>query len=203
MIAHLEGNISEIDPTAVIIDCNGVGYLVKISLYTYSAIQKLSKVKLFTHLQVREDAQVLYGFSEVRERKLFEHLMSVSGVGGNTALMMLSSLSPDELAHAIVTANEKLLQSIKGIGGKTAARIILELKDKIKLDKLAGEMAPGAQSGTTLSAFAGMTQREEALRALVNLGFPKAQMEKRLDEIIRASGEAITVEQLIRLGLKG
>jgi Holliday junction DNA helicase RuvA len=136
MIAHLEGNISEIDPTAVIIDCNGVGYLVKISLYTFSAIQKLPKVKLFTHLQVREDAHVLYGFSEVRERKLFEHLMSVSGVGGNTALMMLSSLSPDELAHAIVTANEKLLQSIKGIGGKTAARIILELKDKIKLDKI-------------------------------------------------------------------
>jgi Holliday junction DNA helicase RuvA len=203
MIAHLEGNISEIDPTAVIIDCQGVGYLVKISLYTYGAIRELQKVKLFTHLQVREDAHVLYGFSEVRERKLFEHLISVSGVGGNTALMMLSSLSPDEIAHAIVTANEKLLQGIKGIGGKTAARIILELKDKIKVDKLAGDMSPTGQSALALSAFSGMTQREEALRALVNLGFPKAQMEKKLDDIIRGAGETITVEQLIRLALKG
>lgn len=203
MIAHLEGTVSEIDPTAVVLDCNGVGYLVKISLYTYSAIRDKNRVKLFTHLQVREDAQLLYGFAEVRERKLFEHLISVSGVGGNTALMVLSSISPDEVAHAIVTANEKLLQSIKGIGGKTAARIILELKDKIKVDKLAGDMAPSAQSGAALSAFAGMTQREEALRALVNLGFPKAQMEKKLDEIIRNAGDQVTVELLIRQVLKG
>lgn len=203
MIAHLEGTVSEIDPTAVVLDCNGVGYLVKISLYTYSAIRDKNRVKLFTHLQVREDAQLLYGFAEVRERKLFEHLISVSGVGGNTALMVLSSISPDEVAHAIVTANEKLLQSIKGIGGKTAARIILELKDKIKVDKLAGDMARSAQSGAALSAFAGMTQREEALRALVNLGFPKAQMEKKLDEIIRNAGDQVTVELLIRQVLKG
>lgn len=203
MIAFLEGVIAELDPTYVVIDCQGVGYMVKISLYTYSAIQNSPRVKLHTHLQVREDAHILFGFSEIRERKLFEHLISVSGVGGNTALMMLSSLSPDELAHAIVNANEKLLQGIKGIGGKTAARIILELKDKVRLDKLAGDLAPGTHSAGTLSAFAGNNAREEALRALVSLGFPKAQMEKKLDEIQRREGEQQSVEQLIKAALKG
>lgn len=202
MIAFLQGNIAEVDPTYAVIDCQGVGYMVKISLYTYSAIREAKTIKLHTHLQVREDAHVLYGFSEVRERKLFEHLISVSGVGGNTALMVLSSLSLDELAHAIVTANEKLLQSIKGIGGKTAARIILELKDKVKLDKLVGELTPGSNAAAGASAFSGMQQREEALRALVNLGFPKLQMEKKLDDLIKKDGDGLTVEQLIKAALK-
>ncbi|NBV13794.1 MAG: Holliday junction branch migration protein RuvA [Sphingobacteriia bacterium] len=202
MIAFLEGVIAELDPTYVIINCNGVGYLVKISLYTYGALRELKTVKLHTHLQVREDAHILYGFSEIRERKLFEHLISVSGIGGNTALMVLSSLSPEEVAHAIVTANEKLLQSIKGIGGKTAGRLILELKDKVKLDQLSGGKFSAENSSTSI-AFAGLTKRDEALRALVNLGFPKATMEKTLDTILKREGEDIAVEQLIKFALKG
>jgi len=203
MIAFLEGTIAEIDPTYVIINCQGIGYSVKISLYTYGAIREQTKIKLHTHFQVREDAQVLYGFSQVRERKLFEHLISVSGVGGNTALMVLSSLSPEEVAHAIVTANEKLLQSIKGIGGKTAARLILELKDKVKLDNLSGALGAEQGSEAASTAFASLNQRDEALRALLSLGFPKNQMEKKLDEILKREGDGLSVEHLIKAALKG
>ncbi|MEM8892087.1 MAG: Holliday junction branch migration protein RuvA [Bacteroidota bacterium] len=195
MIAYLDGKLAQIDPSFAIIECNGIGYLVKISLNTFSQIKKKEKVKLLTYFQVREDAQVLYGFSNAREKVLFEQLISISGVGGNTAIMILSSISPEELYMAIQSEDTMALKRVKGIGAKTAGRIVLELKDKIKLD---GEIAsPGVGQKLAESS-----RKQEALTALANLGLPKAQMSKRIDKILAEGGGDLSVEQIIKQALR-
>jgi len=192
MYSYFEGKLIEKTPTYAIIDCNGVGYMIHISLHTFSGISNKEKCKLYTHLAVKEDSHTLYGFSGQEERTLFRHLISVSGVGCNTARMMLSSLSPMEITSAILTDNVTALQSIKGIGGKTAQRIILDLKDKI--GKISGDKE--------ILLVEHNTKRDEALSALVMLGFNKTAVEKMLDKIIRSETADITVEQLIKLALK-
>ena len=195
MIAYLDGKLAQIDPSFAIIECNGIGYLVKISLNTFSQIKEKEKVKLLTYFQVREDAQVLYGFSNAREKVLFEQLISISGVGGNTAIMILSSISPEELYMAIQSEDTMALKRVKGIGAKTAGRIVLELKDKIKLD---GEIAsPGVGQKLAESS-----RKQEALTALANLGLPKAQMSKRIDKILAEAGGNLSVEQIIKQALR-
>lgn len=195
MIAYLDGKLAQIDPSFAIIECNGIGYLVKISLNTFSQIKEKEKVKLLTYFQVREDAQVLYGFSNAREKVLFEQLISISGVGGNTAIMILSSISPEELYMAIQSEDTMALKRVKGIGAKTAGRIVLELKDKIKLD---GEIAsPGVGQKLAESS-----RKQEALTALANLGLPKAQMSKRIDKILAEAEGDLSVEQIIKQALR-
>lgn len=195
MINYLEGKLAVKDPTYVVIDINGVGYEAKISLITYSAIKGKDQCKLYTHLSIREDAHTLFGFSEESEKRRFLDLISISGVGPSTGLMILSSLSPEELQHAIVNEDVKTIQSVKGIGSKTAQRIVLELKDKMKkeglLDK-AIEKVP----------FANNTLREEALSALTTLGIAKPSAEKSIDIILKQHGQDINLEELIKLALK-
>ena len=195
MIAYLDGKLAQLDPAFAVIECNGVGYLVKISLNTYTQIKGKEKVKLMTFFQVREDAQVLYGFSNAREKVLFEQLISISGVGGNTAIMILSSISPEELYMAIQSEDTLALKRVKGIGAKTAGRIVLELKDKIKLD---GEVV-SAGVGQKLAE---SSKKQEALTALANLGLPKAQMSKRIDKILAEAKEELSVEMIIKKALK-
>ncbi|MEM6801007.1 MAG: Holliday junction branch migration protein RuvA [Bacteroidota bacterium] len=195
MIAYLDGKLAQLDPSFAVIECNGVGYLVKISLNTYTQIKGKDKVKLMTFFQVREDAQVLYGFSNAREKVLFEQLISISGVGGNTAIMILSSISPEELYMAIQSEDTLALKRVKGIGAKTAGRIVLELKDKIKLD---GEIV-SAGVGQKLAE---SSKKQEALTALANLGLPKAQMSKRIDKILADAQEELSVEMIIKKALK-
>lgn len=195
MIAYLQGKIAQVEPTFAIIDCGGIGYLVKISLNTYSLIKDADSTKLFTYFQVREDAQILYGFSKPQEQKLFEQLISISGVGGNTAMMILSSISPEDLLTAIRTENAHALKQVKGIGAKTAGRIILELKDKITLDA-------GSAGGTVGGVVRGTNNKQEALIALTSLGMPKAAMAQRIDRILKEEGNDLSVEQIIKLALR-
>ena len=192
MIHHLDGKLISKNPTHLVIECGGVGYMVNISLYTYSKIANSERCKVYTHLSIKEDAHTLYGFFDEEERQLFRHLISVSGIGTNTARMMLSSLSPTEIQQAIINGNAAVLQNIKGIGGKTALRTIIELKDK--LGKASGVM-PGI---TNLNY---NKTKEEALGALTTLGFVKSNAEKVIDRIIRKNAD-ITVEQLIKEALK-
>jgi Holliday junction DNA helicase RuvA len=191
MIAQIRGTLIEKTPTYVIIDCGGVGYELKISLNTFSQIGTGTECLLFTHFVVREDAQILYGFKETSERELFRLLISVSGVGSATAVMILSSLSPNETKGAILTGDVNTLKSVKGIGAKSAERIIIDLRDKIgKIDGAA-----------TISLTPSNTIKEEALSALVMLGFSKNPAEKALTKIL-SSGEELTVEELIKRTLK-
>lgn len=194
MIAHLNGTLTEKTPTYVVVDCGGVGYLASISLTTYSKIGAPgTTARLLTHAIYREDAQLLFGFAEAAERDMFRHLISVSGVGGNTALLMLSALTVTDIETAIATANLPLLKGVKGIGEKTAQRIILDLR---------GKVAKGS-SGIPSNLLSGIhREREEAMTALVSLGFNKAAVEKAIDGIIRKQGEGLTVEQLVKEGLK-
>ena len=178
------------------LDCNGVGYFVNISLYTYSEIENREKVKLFTHLVVREDAQLLYGFFTEIEKNLFLHLISVSGIGPNTARLVLSSMSVQEFQKAIIQGDVRLIQSIKGIGPKSAQRLILELKDKLKKDSLHEEMDSSSIHGN-LSVLT-----EEALAALTMLGFQKAQAEKAIQKATKENPSIHLVEELIKLSLK-
>lgn len=194
MFAYLRGKVAELESTHVVIDCQGVGYLARISLHSYSKLVLGEENKLHTHLQVREDAHVLFGFTDVRERQLFEQLIAISGVGANTALMILSSLSPDELFQAIRSGDNLSLQRIKGIGAKTAARIILELKDKVQLD---GGAAPAFAAPGDKNKL-----RNDALAALMGLGMPRAAMEKRVDAIIAEQPAGLSVEQLVKLALR-
>lgn len=190
MIAHLNGKLVEKNPTNVVIECAGVGYFVKISLHTFSAIGSEENLKLFTQQIVREDAHLLFGFSTVEEREVFNLLLSVSGIGPNTAILMLSSLQPAEIANAIQTEDVRTIQSIKGIGTKTAQRVILDLKDKMVK----------VEWGGASNIFVGHnTNRFDALTALISLGFDKKAAEKAIDKI--ATGEE-TVEQLIKGALK-
>jgi len=191
MIHHLKGQLIEKNPTYVVIECNGVGYTVNISLHTFSLIPESEAVNLYTHLQVKEDSHTLYGFAEKSEREIFRLLISVSGVGTNTARVMLSSLQPREVTEAIASGNVPVIQSVKGIGAKTAQRIILDLKDKV-LKVLGDDEIFVSQSNSN---------REEALSALEILGYNRRQAGKVVDKILKDDPES-TVESIIKLALK-
>jgi holliday junction DNA helicase RuvA len=197
MIAYLDGKLAYKDPSYVIIDVSGVGYQVKISLQTYAALHNTGeRCKLHTLLIVREDSHTLFGFSASEEKDLFEDLTSVSGIGPSTAMVMLSSLSSSEIKQALVMEDVKTIQSIKGIGLKTAQRAIIELKDKLKKDNLVAGITPN------IFAPANAKLRNESLAALVMLGIPRATAEKSIDTILKREGNEITVEQLIKLALR-
>lgn len=190
MIAHLNGRLIEKHPTNLIIECGGVGYFVKISLNTFSAIGSGEQLKIYTQQIIREDAHLLFGFATVEERDVFNLLLSVSGIGPNTAILMLSSLQPAEIAQAIQTEDVRTIQAIKGIGAKTAQRVIIDLKDKMVKVEWGG--------GTNI--FAGHnTNRFDALTALISLGFDKKAAEKAIEKI--ATGTE-SVEELIKGALK-
>ncbi|MHA7841897.1 MAG: Holliday junction branch migration protein RuvA [Winogradskyella sp.] len=191
MITHLEGKLVEKNPTDVVIDCNGVGYFINISLHTFSQIPDREHLKLYTYLQVREDSHSLYGFSSKTEREIFKLLISVSGIGANTARTMLSSLTPEQVKEGIANGDVALIQSVKGIGAKTAQRVIIDLKDKVL--KVYGI--------DELSLIPNNTSKDEALSALDVLGFNKKQSEKVVDKILQAQPDAL-VEQIIKEALK-
>jgi Holliday junction DNA helicase RuvA len=196
MIAYVNGIVTYKDPAYAIIDVNGVGYEVRISLQTYTSLPDIgTRCKLVTFLNIREDAHVLYGFWGNDEKRLFLDLTSISGIGPSTALVMLSSLSSSEIRQGIIDEDLRLIQSIKGIGSKTAQRVILELRDKIRKEDL-------VSTGTKTTETSSGTLRSEALAALVTLGIPKATAEKSLDVIIKREGQSISVENLIKLALR-
>ena len=196
MIEYIRGELAEITPALAVIDCNGIGYGIHISLNTYSAIQGKKSVKLYIHEAIREDAHALFGFSTKQERELFLLLISVSGIGGNTARMILSALSPSELCNVISSGNEKLLKSVKGIGLKTAQRIIVDLKDKIA--SIGVETVSGSM--TTLTP-ANTEVYDEAIAALTMLGFAQAPSQKVVTAILKED-PSLSVEKVIKLALK-
>lgn len=195
MITYLKGRLAFKDPTHLVVDVGGIGYEVKISLTTYSQVKDKEDILIQTYLHVKEDSHTLFGFYEASEKKRFLDLLSINGVGPSTALMILSSLDAKELQAAIVQEDVKTIQSVKGIGGKTAQRIILELKDKMKkeglLDKSV-EIQPRFDN----------TLRSEALSALTTLGINKSIAEKTVDKILKEYGIEIKLEELIKLALK-
>ena len=191
MYAFISGKIAEITPAYVIIDNHGVGYFINITLNTFTAIGNQEEVRLYTHLQILEDAHNLFGFYTVKERDMFEMLISVSGVGCNTARLILSSLTVNELSTAIANENAKVIQNVKGIGAKTAQRILVDLKDKVKKTDFEEENVPVVNN----------TIKDEALSALVILGFSKNAAGKALDKLLKQHPDA-TVEMLIREALK-
>ncbi len=191
MISHIQGKLIEKTPTEVVIECNGVGYEIHISLHTYSQIPDSENVKLYTYLQVKEDAHSLFGFAEKKERELFKLLISVSGIGASTARTMLSSLNPEQIIQAIAANDVGTVQSIKGIGLKTAQRVILDIKDKV-LKIYAIEEISGSSYNTN---------KEEALSALEVLGYIRKNAEKVVEKII-VNSPAATVEELIKQALK-
>lgn len=195
MIAFLKGRLVHKEPTHVIIDVGGVGYQVNISLATFSDVKDQENIMLYTHLAIREDAHILFGFSKDGEKKLFQQLISVNGVGPSTAIVMLSYMNSNELKTAIVQENAAALQSIKGIGAKTAQRVIIDLKDKLKKENWEESQVP-------ISHGPHNTLRKEALSALVILGLPKAAAEKSVDAVLKKSGNTITLEDLVKQALK-
>jgi Holliday junction DNA helicase RuvA len=191
MIAHLQGKLVEKSPTHIVIDCGGVGYHINISLHTYSLLPNADLVKVFTHLQIKEDAHTLYGFIEKSEREIFRLLLSVSGIGAGIARTMLSSLDPKQITNAIALGDVATIQTIKGIGNKTAQRVILDLKEKVvKLYDL-----------DELSVSQSNTNKDEALSALEVLGFVRKTCEKVIEKIVLAEPDA-TVETIIKKALK-
>jgi holliday junction DNA helicase RuvA len=190
MIDHLEGRLSSITPTYAVVDCGGVGYLVHISLYTFSKIKDLERVRILTHLVIREDAHVLYGFGDEHEREIFRHLISVSGVGAATARVILSSMPPKDIELAIIAEDVISLKKVKGIGAKTAERIIVDLK---------GRLGKGLDLSTPGLKPAG--GKFEAAMALVALGFNRAAAEKALEKAA-AQGSEMKVEDWIKVALK-
>lgn len=195
MITYLKGKLAYKDPTYVIVDVGGIGYEVKISLTTFSAIKEKEEILLHTYLHIKEDAHTLFGFFDLPEKKRFLDLISITGVGPSTGLMVLSSLTAEELQHAILQEDVKTIQGVKGIGGKTAQRIILELKDKMKKEGL-------LDSGLELSIKPRNTLKEEALSALITLGIPRLSAQKQIDSILKESSQDITLEELIKMTLK-
>ena len=191
MITHIQGRLTEKNPTDVVIDCNGVGYLLNISLNTYSQIPDQENLKLYTHLQVKEDSHTLYGFATLAEREIFRLLISVNGIGASTARTMLSSLTPKQVREGIASEDVALIQSVKGIGSKTAQRVIIDLKDKI-LKVYDIDEAMVSQSNTS---------KDEALSALEVLGFAKKQSERVVDKILGNQPE-VSVETIIKEALK-
>jgi holliday junction DNA helicase RuvA len=193
MIAYIKGEIAHKSPTFIIVEAAGLGYHINISLYTYARVEKLESVKILTHLHIKEDAHTLYGFADSAERSLFVHLISVSGIGPNTAQLILSSMNPDELRAAIIGEDVNALQRLKGVGPKTAKRIILDLKDKMMKDSGGEPIALAPQHNTI---------REEALSALVALQFNRIQAQKALNRILNDKPGVAGVEELIKLALK-
>ena len=196
MYEYISGKLASLEPTQAVIDCGGVGYLLEITLNTYEQLRKTptGPVKLYAHLVVREDAHQLFGFADMAEREMFRLLVSISGVGNQTARVMLSSLTVDELRTAIATQDFKKVQRVKGIGAKTAQRIVIELADKVGMVSGERRMESGEQSRA----------RDEAMTALVMLGFAKPAVEKLLmsTDWKNADGTAMTVEEIIKEGLK-
>ena len=191
MYEYLSGQLTEVTPSYAVIDCGGVGYMVEISINTYTKIKELREVKLLTHYVVREDAHLLFGFFDPAEREMFRQLIAISGVGVATARVMLSTLTVNEIKEAVLSQNARAIQSVKGIGAKSAQRIILELQDKM-----------GNVSETMLaSMFASNKNVEEALSALVMLGFPKAAANKAL-QAVNKQQPGLSVEELIKMALK-
>ena len=191
MIDYIKGNITQLTPTFVTVETAGVGYFINISLSTFSRLENKSEIRILIHEIIREDTHQLYGFAEAEERDIFRHLISVTGVGANTARMMLSSLNTVEIEQAIISSDVNILKSIKGIGLKTAQRIIVDLKEKLGKHAVSGE----------IFAFSDNTNREEALSALVMLGFAKSAVSKVLDKIVREQ-KNMTVEEMIKKALK-
>jgi Holliday junction DNA helicase RuvA len=196
MIDYLNGKLVHKDPTYVLLDVGGIGYHVNISLQTYSKIKDEEQLRLLTFLHIKEDAHTLYGFKEPHEKRLFLLLISINGVGPNTGLMILSSLSSEEIEQAILSGDVTTIQGVKGIGTKTAQRIILELKDKV------GKSTTGETAAPLGFLQGGNKIREEALQALITLGFPKAVAEKNLALVLKKSGGNLSLEDLIKASLK-
>jgi Holliday junction DNA helicase RuvA len=194
MIAYIDGKLTYKDPTFVIIDVNGVGYQIRISLNTFSHLKEGERCKLYTYLNIKEDAHTLYGFLDMAEKSIFLNLISISGVGPGTGLMIMSSLTVAEIQQAIIREDVKTIQGVKGIGAKTAQRLILELRDKFRKG---GVVEAGSFAGAAHN-----TNRDEALSALVTLGFAKNVAEKSLDAILKREGNQLSVEQLIKFALK-
>ncbi|QXU41742.1 Holliday junction branch migration protein RuvA [Pedobacter sp. D749] len=192
MYAYIDGRLTFKNPAYVVVEAGGIGYHINISLNTYSALGDAERCKLYTWLHVKEDAHTLYGFADEGERRLFLHLISVSGIGPNTGRMILSSITPVEIQTAIVKADLPLIQRIKGLGAKTAQRLVLELQDKLKKE--------GVDSLISMPQH--NTVKDEALSALVMLGFAKQTAEKTIDQILRVTEGSLSVEQLIKQALK-
>jgi len=192
MYDYFNGKIENLTPTNVTIDCNGVGYLLQISLYTYTAIKDVKQFKLFAHQVVREDAHLLFGFADEDERLMFRELLNVSGVGASTARIIQSSLAPDQLRSVISKGDAVTLQKVKGIGAKSAQRIIIDLQDKVN------KLSPNS---TTILSSLHNTSREEALIALMTLGFARSSAEKALLSAQKQVGSDAKVEDLIKASL--
>ena len=191
MITHLKGRLVEKNPTYVVIECAGVGYFVNISLHTFSKISDSENIQLYTHLQIKEDSHTLYGFAENSEREIFRLLLSVSGIGSNIARTMLSSLTPFQIRDAIACGDVPTIQAVKGIGAKTAQRVILDLKDKILKIYDLDEVSQNSNN----------TNKEEALSALEVLGFARRQSEKAVDKVL-AQDPSLSAEDIIKHALK-
>ena len=191
MIDYITGTVTELNPAFAVVECNGIGYGINISLNTFSALEKDASCKILIHEAIRDDAHLLYGFATADERNLFRQLITVSGVGAGTARMMLSSLTPSDLREAIISGNVAILKGVRGIGLKTAQRIIVDLKDKIGKHAGAGEIL----------TFSDNTTREEALSALVMLGFARSSVLKVIDNILRENNK-LQVEEIVRKALK-
>ncbi len=191
MITHIKGRLVEKNPTDVVIDCGGVGYILHISLHTFSLIPEGESLQLYTHLQVKEDSHTLFGFVEKSEREIFRLLISVSGIGASTARTMLSSLHPNQIKEAIATNDVATIQSIKGIGAKTAQRVIIDLKDKILKVYNIDEVSVSQSN----------TNKDEALSALETLGFNRKLAEKAIDRVLKQTPKE-TVENIIKQALK-
>lgn len=191
MITHIKGRLVEKNPTDVVIDCGGIGYILHISLHTFSLLPEGETIQLYTHLQIKEDSHTLFGFVEKTEREIFRLLISVSGIGASTARTMLSSLHPDQIKEAIAVNDVNTIQSIKGIGAKTAQRVIIDLKDKIRKVYAIDEVLVSQNN----------TNRDEALSALETLGFNRKLAEKAIDHVLKLTPKS-TVEQIIKQALK-
>lgn len=192
MYEYIQGSLAELTPTHAIVDAGGVGYFVNISLQTYSQLEGKTQVKLWLHQIIREDAHLLYGFSDVREREVFRLLISVSGVGASTARLILSSLTTVEIQAAITTGNVNLIKQVKGIGLKTAQRIVVDLKDKVSI---------GEATVSQILSTSNNTLKSEALSALVMLGFARSAADKVIDQVLKEMGQ-MPVEALIKHALK-
>lgn len=192
MFAYIDGKLTFKCPAYIVVEAGGVGYHINISLNTYSSLADAERCKIYTWLHIKEDAHTLYGFADEGERRLFLHLISVSGIGPNTGRMMLSSITPNEIQSAIISGDLPLIQRIKGIGVKSAQRLVLELQDKLKKEG----------TGSLIAAPLNNTVKEEALSALMMLGFAKAASEKAIDNAVKVGGQDLSVEQMIKFALK-
>lgn len=199
MIAYVKGEITYKNPAEIIVEAAGIGYRIHISLFTYTRIEKLERVKLLTYFHVKEDGQTLYGFADSQERSLFIHLISVSGIGPNTARLILSSMDPEDVRAAVIAENVKSLTAVKGLGPKTAKRMIVELKDKLIKESgdSGGSFHISENNNTGKQAL-----KEEAIAALTALGFNRIAVQKTISQLLKAQPEINKVESLVKLALK-